>query len=156
MDTAPALLQEPMNPLPIAKEKQMPQTTVRWVTGYQFVGMDSRNQAAVLSGEEKGGGVSPSEMLLIAMSSCSAADMVEIMKKKRKPLTNLEIIATGERDPEPPWAYRKIHLLYRVSGEKLTDKAVAQAIDLSLNKYCSVAATVRGVAEISSDYEIIA
>jgi putative redox protein len=133
----------------------MPQTTVRWVSGFQFVGIDSRNQAAVLSGEEKGGGVSPSEMLLIAMSSCSASDMIEIMKKKRKPLTNLEIIATGERDPDPPWAYRKIHLLYRVSGEKLTDKAVVQAIDLSLNKYCSVAATVRGVAEISSGYEII-
>jgi putative redox protein len=118
--------------------------------------MDSRNQATVLSGEEKGGGVSPSEMLLIAMSSCSASDVIEIMKKKRKPLTTLEIVATGERDPAPPWAYRKIHLLYRVSGDNLTEKAVSQAIDLSLNKYCSVAATVRGVAEISSDYEILA
>lgn len=133
----------------------MPKTAVRWVSGYQFVGMDSRNQAAVLSGEQSGGGVSPSEMLLIAMSSCSASDVVEIMKKKKKPLTFLEIVATGERDQDPPWAYRKIHLHYRMKGDKLTEKAVSQAIDLSLNKYCSVAATVRGVAEISSDYEIV-
>ncbi len=133
----------------------MPRTTVRWVSGYQFVGMDSRGQAAVLSGEEAGGGVSPSEMLLIALSSCTAYDVVEIMEKKRQPLTLLEIIATGERDEAPPWPYRKIHLLYRLAGENLKETGVAQAISLSLDKYCSVAATLRGVAEISSDYEIV-
>lgn len=132
----------------------MPKTTVKWVSGYQFVGMDSRNQASVLSGED-GGGVSPSEMLLIALSSCTGYDVVEIMAKKRKQLSTLEIVATGERDDAPPWAYRTIHLLYRMAGENLTEKAVTQAIDLSLNKYCSVAATLRGVATISSDYEIL-
>jgi putative redox protein len=117
--------------------------------------MDSRGQAAVLSGEEAGGGVSPSEMLLIALSSCTAYDVVEIMEKKRQPLTLLEIIATGERDEAPPWPYRKIHLLYRVAGKNLRESGVAQAISLSLEKYCSVAATLRGVADIRSDYEIV-
>jgi putative redox protein len=133
----------------------MPRTTVRWVSGYRFVGMDSRKQAAVISGEEAGGGVSPSEMLLLALSSCTGCDVVEIMNKKRQPLRLLEIIATGERDPEPPWPYRKVHLFYRVAGDHLKERAVAQAIDLSLNKYCSVAATIRGVADITTDYEIV-
>ena len=62
--------------------------------------------------------------------------------------------ANGEQDPDPPWAYRKIHVKYRLGGQGLTDKAVAQAIQLSQEKYCSVAATVRGVARITYDYEI--
>jgi putative redox protein len=77
------------------------------------------------------------------------------MAKKRKPLTLLEVIATGENDPEPPWAYRHIHLMYRISGDNLTDKAISQAIQLSQEKYCSVAATVRGVAKITTAFEIV-
>ena len=132
----------------------MPKATVKWVDGRQFVGMDGKENAVVLSGDDYGG-VSPSEMLLVALSSCTAVDVVEIMKKKRKPLSFLEIIADGERDPEPPWAYRKIHLLFRIKGENLTEKAIRQAIDLSQEKYCSVAATIGGVAVITTDFEIL-
>jgi len=95
-------------------------------------------------------------MLLIALASCSAVDVVEILKKKRKKLTMLEVTANGEQDPDPPWAYRKIHVEYLLSGEGLTEKAVEQAIHLSQEKYCSVAATVRGVAQITTEYRIIA
>lgn len=133
----------------------MPTTTVRWVTGKQFVGTDSRNQSVVLSGDDPARGVSPSQMLLVGLSACTAYDVVEIMAKKRKPLTLLEIIADGEQDPDPPWAYRRIHLKYRVSGKDLTQKALEQAVDLSQKKYCSVAATVSGVAEITTEIEIV-
>lgn len=133
----------------------MPTTTVRWVTGQQFVGMDSNHHAVVLSGEKEPNGLRPSQMLLIALSSCTAVDVVDILTKKRKPLSRLEIIATGEQDDDPPWAYRKIHLTYRLGGKGLTQKAVQQAIRLSEEKYCSVAATVRGVAEITTEYEIL-
>ena len=64
-------------------------------------------------------------------------------------------VDTGEQDDDPPWAYRKIHLKYRLGGKDLTEKAVEQAIQLSEEKYCSVAATVRGVAEITTEYEIL-
>ncbi len=133
----------------------MPTTTVQWVTGQQFVGMDSNRHAVVLSGEKEPNGLSPSQMLLVALSSCTAVDVVDILTKKRKPLSRLEIIATGEQDDDPPWAYRKIHLTYRLRGKNLTDSAVQQAIQLSEEKYCSVAATVRGVAEITTEYEIL-
>ncbi|MGD9249512.1 MAG: OsmC family protein [Desulfobacteraceae bacterium] len=133
----------------------MPTTTVRWVSDYQFVGIDSRNQSVVLSGDDPAKGVSPSQMLLIGLSACTAYDILSIMEKKRKPLALLEVIATGEQDEEPPWAYHHIHLKFIVKGEKLTENAISQAIDLSQEKYCSVAATVRGVAEITTEFEIV-
>jgi putative redox protein len=138
------------------KEIEMPTTTVRWIKDRHFVGTDSTNHSVVLSGQDQGIGVAPSQMLLIALASCSAVDIVEILKKKRKKLTVLEVTAIGEQDPEPPWAYRKIHIKYLLGGETLTKKAVEQAIHLSQEKYCSVAATVRGVAQITTEYRIIA
>lgn len=131
-------------------------TKVHWLKDNHFVGIDSNNHSVVLSGQKDAIGISPSETLLIALASCSAVDVVEILKKKRKQLTMLEVSASGERDPNPPWAYRKIHVTYRLAGQGLTDKAVEQAIKLSQEKYCSVAATVSGVAELSWEYEIVA
>ena len=133
----------------------MVSTTVCWLKDRHFVGTDSNNRSVVLSGQKEGIGVSPSETLLIALASCSSVDVVEILEKKRKKLTLLEVTASGEQDPEPPWAYRKIHVKYRLGGQGLTDKAVTQAIQLSQEKYCSVAATVRGVADVTYDYEIV-
>ena len=134
----------------------MPTTTVRWIAHRQFVGTDDNNQSVLISGSKAAGGVKPSQMLLLGLSACTAYDVLDIMEKKRQPLTHLEVVANGEQDPEPPWAYQHIHLIFRVSGENLTEKAIAQAIKLSQEKYCSVAATVRGVAEITTAFEIIA
>jgi putative redox protein len=82
-------------------------------------------------------------------------DVVEILEKKRMTLTHLEISSSGEQDQDPPWTFRKIHMHYKIGGKNLTEKAVAQAIQLSEEKYCSVAATIRGTAEIISDFEIL-
>lgn len=133
----------------------MPVTTVRWVSDKQFVGTDSRNQSVVMSADDPAQGVSPSQMLLLGLSACTAYDVLSIMEKKRKPLTRLEVIANGEQNERPPWAYHSIHLKFIVEGKDLTEKAVAQAIELSQEKFCSVAATVRGVAEITTEFDII-
>jgi putative redox protein len=117
--------------------------------------MDQNDHAVVLSGESEPNGLRPSQLLLIALASCTAVDVVEILAKKRMPLSFLEIITDGVHDKEPPWPYRKIHLKYRVGGKGLNEKAIQQAIDLSEKKYCSVSATVRGVAEITTEYEMV-
>jgi len=130
-------------------------TTVKWIAGKTFVGVDSTHHSVILSTPEEGIGLIPSELLLIAVASCSAVDVVEILTKKRMPLTHLEISTSGEQDPDPPWTFRKIHMHFRVGGKNLTDKAVAQAIELSEEKYCSVAATVRATAQITTDFEIL-
>ena len=67
----------------------------------------------------------------------------------------MEVRADGEQDPNPPWTYLKIHLHYKVTGKGIKAKDVEQAIQLSEEKYCSVAATIKGKAEITTDFEII-
>jgi len=130
-------------------------TTVRWISGKQFVGTDSTNHSVILSSPSEGVGVKPSDLLLLGLASCTAVDVVEILNKKRMPLSSLEITTSSEQDADPPWTFRKIHMKFRVGGEGLTDKAVQQAIELSEGKYCSVAATVKNTAQITTEYEII-
>jgi putative redox protein len=134
----------------------MSTATVKWIGGKQFVGIDSTCHSVVLSTPDEGVGIKPSELLLIAVASCSAVDVVDILSKKRMPLSFLEISSTGEQEIEAPWAFRKVHLHYRLGGKNLTEKAVVQAIQLSEEKYCSVAATIRPTAEVSFTYEILA
>jgi putative redox protein len=131
---------------------KMAQTTVSWVEGKRFIGVDSTNHSVVLSTADEGVGMKPSDMLLVALSACSSVDVVDILRKKRIELKKLEVQASAEQDKEPPWTFRKIHLKYILAGEGLTNKDIEQAITLSQEKYCSVAATVRGVAEITWEY----
>ncbi len=128
---------------------------VKWIQGKQFIGVDSTQHSVVLSTPDEGIGIKPSDLLLIAVASCTAVDVVEILEKKRMALTYLEISSSGEQDQDPPWTFRKIHLHFKIGGKNLTEKAVAQAIQLSEEKYCSVAATVRATARITTDFEIL-
>ena len=130
---------------------------VKWVEKRQFVGTDSSKHSVVMSSqdEENGTGMSPSQLLLLALGGCTAYDVVGILEKKRQKLTGLEITITGEQEPDPPWTYHKIHVQYVVRGKALREKAVHDAIRISEQKYCSVAATLRGEAEITYDYTIV-
>ena len=133
----------------------MASVNVRWIGGKQFVGIDSTNHSVVLSTADEGVGMKPSELLLVALASCTAVDVVEILRKKRCELRTLAVRAEGTQDDAPPWTFRKVHLTYRLEGKGLSDEAVRQAIELSEEKYCSVSATVRGVAEITYSYEVV-
>ncbi len=133
----------------------MGNATVRWAGGKQFIGTDSTRHSVVLSTPDEGVGMKPSELLLVALASCTAVDVVEILAKKRLHLESLEISTEAQQDQDPPWAFRKIHLSYRLKGTDLTEKEVKQAIDLSEQNYCSVAATLRGVTQITTSFEIM-
>jgi len=133
----------------------MAKASVTWFGGKKFVGTDSTNHSVVLSTPDEGIGMKPSDMMLVALASCTSVDVVEILKKKRLDLRGLEVGVTAEQDAEPPWTFRKIHLTYTISGEGIKPKDAEQAIQLSQEKYCSVAATLRGVAEITWEYRIV-
>ena len=135
----------------------MAEAKITWINGKKFLGEDSSRHSVVLStqDEENAIGMRPSEMLLVSLASCTAVDVVNILQKKRKILTGLEIAVQGEQESDPPWPYTKIHLTYRVWGEGLTPKDVEQAIALSGGKYCSVSATLRPQVEISTSFEIL-
>ena len=133
----------------------MGNTTVKWIGGQQYAGIDSTCHSVVMSSVGEGVGIKPSDLLPIALATCTSIDLVEILKKKRMPLTLLEISSSGEQDEDPPWTFRKIHLHFRVAGKNLTEKAVEQAIQLAEEKYCSIAATIRATTEITTDFEIV-
>ncbi len=130
---------------------------VTWVERRQFIGTDSSRHSVVMSSQddENGTGMSPSQLLMVAVGGCTSYDVVGILEKKRQKITGLNVSVTGEQDSEAPWAYRTIHVHCAVRGRQLKDKAVKDAIELSESRYCSVAATIRGVAEVTFDYEII-
>lgn len=96
----------------------------------------------------------PSDLLLISLASCSAYDVVMILKRQREKLTNLYIHVDGQQASDPPYQFTDIHLHYTVEGDGLNPQKVERAIQLSEEKYCSVAATIRGVANLSHSYEI--
>lgn len=134
----------------------MAEATIKWLPGgLTFIGTDSTKHSVVLSPVSEGTGIKPSDLLLIAVGSCTAVDVVGILEKKRTPLSGMEIVVSGEQDVSPPWTFRKVHVHYKLRGSGLTAKAVEQAILLSEEKYCSVASTIRGVAELSNSFEIL-
>ena len=121
------------------------------------MGTDSTKHSMVMStqDEENGTGLKPSEVLLIALGGCTGVDVVSILRKARQNVTSLEIQLTGEQDADPPWTFRKIHLEYRLTGRGLSREAVERAIRLSEEKYCSVRATISGIAEVTSSYTLL-
>jgi len=133
----------------------MANASVKWVSGKQFIGVDSTKHSVVLSTPDEGTGIKPSDLLLIALASCTAVDVVEILEKKRMALTSLELSVTGEQDEDPPWTFRKMTILYSIKGEGLNEKAIEQAIQLSEEKYCSVAATIRATCQVETKFEIL-
>jgi len=131
-------------------------TITRWIPGGQrFISTDSTGHSLVMSTTKEDIGMKPSELILSALAGCSSVDVVNILSKKRTPLSHLEVHVSAEQDSEPPWTFRKIHMIFIVKGKGLTEENVAQAIELSEQKYCSVAATLRGVAEISTSFTIL-
>ncbi len=133
----------------------MGEVQLTWVQGEQFVGTDSTKHSIVLSTSQDGSGSKPSDLLLIALGACTAVDVVGILHKKRQHFSGIQIKVGGQQDADPPWMFRKIHIEFTVRGRGLSDKAVEQAVQLSEEKYCSVAATLRGVAEITTSYQIL-
>lgn len=98
----------------------------------------------------------PGELLLVSLASCTAFDVANILRKKKKDIVHLQVTAEGQQQETPPWPYTHIHLHYTVVGEAISARDVAKAIDLSHEKYCSVSATLRPVVELTHDYEVIA
>ncbi|HSH04980.1 MAG TPA: OsmC family protein [Anaerolineae bacterium] len=99
-------------------------------------------------------GLKPSDLLLLSLASCSAYDVVMIMERQRQELTALYVHVDGKQQPEPPYAFTAIHIHYTASGNNIESQKLQKAIELSEEKYCSVAATIRGVAKITHTFEV--
>jgi putative redox protein len=90
-----------------------------------------------------GDGLRPMQTVLAALCGCSAVDVISILKKQRQPLTDLLIKVDGERQKGvEPALWEKVHLLFQITGDVEPGKA-SRAVQLSIDKYCSVAETLR-------------
>ncbi len=120
-----------------------------------FVGVTPSGHAqAIETNSERASASTPMELLLIALGSCTAVDVISILKKKRQQVTDYRVEVSGARREEHPHSYTRLDVKHIVRGRGVSEQAVARAIELSDTKYCSVAATLRGSAEIVSSYEI--
>jgi putative redox protein len=90
----------------------------------------------------------------MGLATCAAHEIVSILERQRQRLRGLRIDVDGQQQPHPPHAFTGIHMQFILSGERLDADKVNRALDLSVNKYCSVAATLRGVAAITYGFEI--
>lgn len=133
----------------------MQTAVVKWIGEEKFVATSPSGHAmAVDSDRESNKAPGPMELVLMALGACTATDVVSILKKKRQKLESLEVVCSGERATEPPTVWTKLEIVYRLRGE-LDDGAVKHAIELSEEKYCSVAAMLKKTAKVSWRYEIL-
>jgi len=129
--------------------------TIHYAGDDLFVAVTPSGHAQTLdTRHERSVAATPMELLLLALGSCTAVDVISILHKKRERVTDYRVEVRGERRAEHPRKYTRFEVRHIVRGHGVSEKAVAQAIELSETKYCSVAATLSPGAEIVSSFEI--
>ncbi|NTU71663.1 MAG: OsmC family protein [Coriobacteriia bacterium] len=132
---------------------------VRWSGHRQFVGWDTAGHGVVMDASSGYGGEStgprPVEIVLYGLAACTAMDVVSVLEKKRQHFTSLEIeVEATQREDEYPKIYTTIALTYVVTGFGVNPEAVARAISLSEEKYCSVKGMLGPQVEVVTAYRV--
>jgi putative redox protein len=131
-------------------------TTIQYAGDEFFIATTpTGNSITIDTKGERHSAPTPLELLLISVASCTATDVVSILQKKRQNVSDYKVEITGERREEYPRKFNSFHIHHIVYGKDVSEQALKQAIELSDTKYCSVAATVRPAAEITTSFEII-
>ena len=130
--------------------------TVHYAGDEFFIGTPPSGHAQTIDTKgDRRAAPSPLEMLLVSVAACTAADVVSILLKKRQEVVDYNVEITGTRAEEHPRKFLTFHVHHIVYGRGVSEQAVAQAVELSDTKYCSVAATVRPTAAVTTSYEVI-
>ena len=136
---------------------------VEWVEDDLFVGSDEAGHSMVFDSslptpgraKPRPRGIGPMNALLTSLGACSGMDVAAILQKRKQKLDSLRVEVSGKR---PRYGYPKpfteIHLRYLVAGASLEERYVKEAVADSIDKFCSVAATINAKAKISFSYEI--
>ncbi len=131
----------------------MVEASAVWTDRERFIAKASSGHAIVVDAGQEKIGNGPMELVLMGLCSCTAVDVVNILTKKREPFRAVEVHAEAERADTPPKVYTRIKLVYRVRG-KVSRKAVEDAVRLSEEKDCSVAAMLHKTARITYAVEL--
>jgi len=128
-----------------------------WDGADGYIG-ENQAGATVLMGKDKDGkpGIGPMQMLLVGLAGCTMMDVIEIMRKKRQTPVDFRVKVRGnQRLTEYPYHYTEFQIEFLLWGDNLVEKDVAQAIQLSEEKYCSVGGTLSKAGPIHSTFRIL-
>ncbi|MBI4822731.1 MAG: OsmC family protein [Nitrospirae bacterium] len=132
---------------------------VKYVDGLQFVGESDSGHAVVMDGTPDVGGndtgMRPMELLLVSLGGCTGMDVISILKKKKENVTGLELNIKGEKAENYPKKYTSVNIEFTVKGKGISEDAVKRAIELSMDKYCSVKATIEPTAKVSWSMRLV-
>lgn len=135
------------------------QAKISWQGEARFAATSGSGHTVVVDGPpEHGGknqGVRPMELMLLGAGSCSAFDVVHLLKKMRQPVTGCDVNIDSKRAEMEPKVFTEIHMHFVVSGDGLDPKKVERAIELSATKYCSASIMLAKTANITHDFEIM-
>ncbi|MBN1465236.1 OsmC family protein [candidate division KSB1 bacterium] len=131
---------------------------IKQIEGLSLVGKSDSNHWVPLDSSKTFGGseagARPMEMVLIALGGCTSMDVLSILKKMRENVLDFDLSLEAERAEGHPAVFTKIHLHYMIAGKNINSDNVSKAIDLSMNKYCSVTAMLKKSVDMSWDFEI--
>ena len=128
------------------------QATVTWQQDMVFTGKTESGHLVTMDGDNSA--PTPMESVLLSVGACSSIDVVEIMKKARQKISGCRCELKAERAENPPRVFTAIHAKYIVSGEDISEKHLARAVQLSAEKYCSVALMLNKSVDITTSFEI--
>jgi putative redox protein len=131
---------------------------INQIDGLALAGISDSNHWITMDAPEDFGGfragVRPMELILIGLASCTAMDVLSILKKKRVNLIDFNMEIEAERAKEHPKVFTEVTLHYIFIGKNIRPVDVERAIKLSEEKYCSATAMLRKAVEIKHDYQI--
>jgi putative redox protein len=129
------------------------EVTVHWREAQLFEGSATGKPAILVDGHGAAA-TSPVELLLFAAATCTGTDVVSILEKQRVALRTLEISVQGTRREEHPRRYTSIRFHFIVAGAGADETKARRAIDLSIEKYCSVLASLAPDIDVAYDLTI--
>ena len=137
------------------------QATIKWVDEVKFLAKSGSGHEVVVEGPESHGGrntgARPMELILMGLGGCTAFDVMSILKKSRQEVTDCVAHLEAERADAVPAVFTKIKIHFVVSGRQLKEAAVARAVSLSAEKFCSASIMLeKAGVEITHSFEIIA
>jgi putative redox protein len=143
---------------PYVKIPKNVDTELHWEKGLKFASKTgSGNEVVLDASPEHGGhneGARPMEVLLSSLGGCTGMDLVTILRKKKRNVTDLKINLYGERSSTHPHVFKTITMEYQLWGTDITDADVQWALNLSLEKYCSVAAMLKKSCKLNYKWRI--
>jgi putative redox protein len=135
--------------------------TVRWQrdAGMAFVAETGSGHLLTMDGAVEGGGRNlaprPMETVLAGTGGCTAYDVVLILKRGRQQVSGCVVKIDADRATTEPKVFTRIHMHFTVSGKGLNEAAVARAIQLSHEKYCSASAMLVKTAQMTTGFDIV-